>query len=86
MGLKRERDSTGRPTESTNLGPWISQSLNHQPKNIHGLNLGFPTYVADVQLVKKGLSLILLTACGPTLTELACPASVGEDVPNPAVT
>jgi hypothetical protein len=28
----RDRNATGRPTVSTNLGPWDSQSLNHQSK------------------------------------------------------
>jgi len=41
--LEKDRDSSGRPTESTHLGPWGFQSLNHQPKNIHGLDLG-PSY------------------------------------------
>ena len=44
-----DRNSTGRPTESTNLDPWGSQSLNHQPKNVvHWLDTA--SYVADVQL------------------------------------
>jgi hypothetical protein len=34
-----DRNSTGRPTESTNLNSWGSQRLNHQPMNIHGLDL-----------------------------------------------
>jgi hypothetical protein len=41
-GPERDRNSTGRPTESTNLDP---QSLNHQPKNIHGLDLGLYTHM-----------------------------------------
>jgi hypothetical protein len=32
-----DRNSTGRPTESTNLDPWNSQNLNHQLKCIHRL-------------------------------------------------
>jgi hypothetical protein len=39
---------TGTPQEdqqSTNLHPWGSQSLNHQPKNIHRVNLGLPTHM-----------------------------------------
>ena len=42
--------TTRRPTESTNFGPWGSQRLNHQPKNMHELDLGPHIYVADVQL------------------------------------
>ena len=41
MSPKWSRNFTGRPTESTNLNPWGSQSLNHEPRN---------TYVTDVQL------------------------------------
>jgi hypothetical protein len=37
------RNSTGRPTEPTNLVPWGSESLNHQPKSIHKLGLGLPS-------------------------------------------
>jgi hypothetical protein len=37
-----DRNSTEKPTESTNLDPWGSQRLNHQPKNIHGHNLPPP--------------------------------------------
>jgi hypothetical protein len=28
-GLETDSNSTGRPTESTNLDPWGSQRLNH---------------------------------------------------------
>jgi hypothetical protein len=42
MGPKEDRKSTGKPTESTNMDPWGCQRLNHQPKNIHRLDLGFP--------------------------------------------
>jgi hypothetical protein len=31
--------------ESTNLDPWESQRLNHQPKNIYRLDLGLPGHV-----------------------------------------
>jgi hypothetical protein len=40
VGPKGDRNSTARPSKSTNLDPWGSQNLNHQPKNIHGLDLG----------------------------------------------
>jgi hypothetical protein len=38
--------------ESTNMDPWGSQSLNHQPKDMRGLNLCVrkQTYLGDVQL------------------------------------
>jgi hypothetical protein len=43
VGPEGDRNSTGRPTESTNLDPLGSQSLNHQPKNIVR-DLGFPAH------------------------------------------
>jgi hypothetical protein len=39
-GPKGDWNSTRRPAESTNLDPWQSQSLNHQPKSIHKLDIG----------------------------------------------
>ena len=36
------KDTTERPTESTIPGPGASQSLNHQPKSVQGLDLGLP--------------------------------------------
>lgn len=42
------RNSTGRPTESTNLDPWGSQIVNHHPKNIHGLDLGLPAHMQQM--------------------------------------
>ena len=48
VGLKRDRNSTGRPTESTNLDLWGSQKLNHQPKIIHGLDLGLPAHMWQI--------------------------------------
>jgi hypothetical protein len=55
---RRIEDNMRTPTESTYLGPWGSQRLNHQPKSMQGLDLGPHTFVADVQL---GLHVILLT-------------------------
>jgi hypothetical protein len=37
-----DRNPTGRSTTSTNLDLWSSHTLNHQPKNIHRLDLGLP--------------------------------------------
>jgi hypothetical protein len=42
---KGDRNSTGRPTDSTNPDPWSTQNLNHQLKNIHGLDLGLPAHM-----------------------------------------
>jgi hypothetical protein len=42
---KGGRKSTGKPTESANLGPWASQNLNYQAKDIHGLDLGFQAHM-----------------------------------------
>ena len=47
-GPKGDRNSTGRPTESTNLDPWDSQILNYQPNNIQGLHLDLPTYMQQM--------------------------------------
>jgi hypothetical protein len=44
-GPKEDRNSTKRPTESTNLDLWGSQSLKHQPKSMHNLDLGLPPYI-----------------------------------------
>jgi hypothetical protein len=44
-GPEGDRNSTGRPTESTNLDSWDSQSLNHEPKNIHRLDLSLPAHM-----------------------------------------
>jgi hypothetical protein len=71
-GPEGDRNSKGRPTESTNLDPWGSQNLNHQPKNIHRLDLGLPTHMQQLciglhvgpkQLEQK-LSQKLLPVCG----------------------
>jgi hypothetical protein len=48
VGPKGDKNSTGRQTESTNLDPWGSQSLNHQPKNIHRLDLGLPVHMQQM--------------------------------------
>ena len=44
-GSEGLRNSTGRPTELTNLDLWGSLSVNHQPKNIHSLDLGLPAHM-----------------------------------------
>jgi hypothetical protein len=44
-GPQGDRNSTGRPTDSTNPDSWGSQSLNHQPKYIHGVVLDLPAHV-----------------------------------------
>jgi hypothetical protein len=38
-----DRNSIGRPTESTNLNPLRSQRLNQQPKIIQELDPGLPS-------------------------------------------
>jgi hypothetical protein len=48
-GPEEERDSTGRPTESTNLDPGGSQGLNQQQKSKHRLDTSC-IYVVDEQL------------------------------------
>ena len=44
-GTEGDRNSRGRPPEPTNLDSWDSQNLNHQPKNIHRLDLGLPIHM-----------------------------------------
>jgi hypothetical protein len=44
VGSEGDRNSAKRPTESTNLDPWGSQSLNHQQKNIQELDLDLPVH------------------------------------------
>ena len=48
VGLKGDRNSTERPTESTNLDPWGSQRMNHQPKTYRVEPRPPHSYVADV--------------------------------------
>jgi hypothetical protein len=88
-GPERDRNSTGRPTELTNLETWGFQSLNQQPKSIHELDpvtispQPLP-YVADIQL---GLHVVPeqmdwgypKTCClYVLLSRLPCLTSVGE--------
>ena len=47
-GPQRDRNSTGRPTKTTNLDPWGSQNLNQQPKCINGLNSGIPSHMQQM--------------------------------------
>ena len=47
-GPKGHGNSIRRSTESTNLNPWGSQSLNHQPKNIYGVDLDLPAYMRQI--------------------------------------
>jgi hypothetical protein len=72
-------NSIERPTASTNLDPWRSQSLNHQPKSIHGPRPP-STHVADFQLclhvgpeqLEQRLSQKLLPVHGFCSSELGC--------------
>jgi hypothetical protein len=43
--LDGDRNSTGRPIESTNRDTQGSQSLNHQARNGHRLDLGLPAHM-----------------------------------------
>jgi hypothetical protein len=92
---KEDRDSIGRPAESINLDPWDFQRLNHQLKRDHGLDLGTPHICSrsvtwsscrSPRQLERGLSLSLLLPMDLVpLTGPPCVASVGEDVPSPAV-
>jgi len=48
-GPQGDRNSTERPTQSTNLDPRGSQSLNFQSKNIHRLYLGLPAHMQQMR-------------------------------------
>ena len=83
-GCKVDRNSIGRQTESTNLDPWGSQSLNHQPKNTYGLDLGLPTfmYLLDLHVgpeqLEQGLSQKLLPVCGICSSSWAALSGLSE--------
>ena len=46
------KDTTRRPTKSTNLGPWVSQILNHNRKSMSNCTCPHPPtlFIADMQL------------------------------------
>jgi hypothetical protein len=91
-----DRNSTGRPTESTNLDSWGSQRLNHQSNNIHGLDLSpqhicsrfaaWSSWGSPNNWSRGGLWLCCLTVDPGALTGLPCLVTVGEDMPSPTVT
>ena len=95
VGHKRDRLYTGRPTGSTDLDPWGSQSLNHQPKNLQGLDLDpLPAPNHMQQMCNMVFMWVLNNLDGGypkscclyvgyvLLAELPCLASVGEKVPS----
>ena len=102
LALKGIETSTGRPTESTNLDPWDSQSLNHQPKNIHRPYLGLPAHMCSLVFMRVpsnrsgggggGLraggwaSQKLLLVREACSSGLPCLASVEEEAPGLAET
>jgi hypothetical protein len=49
-GPQGKKNCTAKLTEATKLDHWCSQSLNHQPKNVHGLDHASSTHIADVHL------------------------------------
>jgi hypothetical protein len=49
-GPEEDRDSTGRPTESTNLKPWWLPETESPTKKQAKLNLGLCIYIANEQL------------------------------------
>lgn len=75
---KGDRNSSGRPKESTHLDSWGSQNLNQQPKFIHRLDLGPLTYIADVQLSSHvgqpttGVVTIIVCEIHPSHPQLGC--------------
>ena len=94
-GPKGNSNSTGWPKESTNLDSWGSQSLNHQPKSIHEVDLGLlhicSTCAAWSSWVLNnwsgGYSKSLCLFVGYILLAgLPCLASMREETPNLAET
>ena len=84
-------NATGRPTESTNLNSGGSQKMNHQPKSIHGLDLGPLAHMEQMcSLVFNWNGCYPKSCCLSVgyilLAGLSCLASVGEDAPSPAKT
>ena len=45
---KQNKYSTGRPTGPAYLNTCTSQNWNHQPKNIHRLDPGFPSHMQQM--------------------------------------
>jgi hypothetical protein len=71
-GPKGDRNSTGRPTESTNLDPW-GLSESEPPNKEHRLDLGLPAHMKQMCSLafmwvlnnwSRGLSQKLLPVCG----------------------
>lgn len=48
VGIERDGNYIGRSTKSTSLDSWGYQRLNHQPKSIHGLDLGLSTHMLQI--------------------------------------
>ena len=96
MTLKCDIKLHRRQTESTNLDTWGSQSLTHQAKNIHGLDLGLPTHMSQMcslvfMWVLNNWSRDCPQSCClyvgyVLLAGLPCLASVGEEAPSLAET
>jgi hypothetical protein len=90
VGHKGDRNSTGRPTESINLYPWDSQSLNHQPKNVHRLDPGLAAHMYQMCSLTflwvlnnlNGVILEHILYVGYVLTGLPCLTSVEEEAPS----
>ena len=95
-GPGRDRNPTGRPTESTNMVPWgLSETepltkehtrAGHRLSCTHvvdvqlGLHVGPPT--AGAGAVPKSVACLWI----PTSNPVPCLASVREDSPSPAET
>jgi hypothetical protein len=82
-------NSTGRPTESTNLDPWGSHCLNHQAKNRQSLDLCLPAYCSKcaalssgesqtnvVGVIQKAVAFVAKYVGFILLTEMPCMASI----------
>jgi hypothetical protein len=87
-GPKGDRNSTGRPTESTNLDLWqISQSESPAEEHTWAGPRPLCTHVADVQLgLHVGPQNFCLHVGYFLIAKMPCLASVEEEIPSIADT
>jgi hypothetical protein len=87
-GPEGNRNSIGRPRESTSLDPWGSQRLNQQPKSIQWQELGLPAHMyqmCSLVFMCNNWSRSYPKSCCLyggyiLLAELPCLTLVGEEV------
>lgn len=96
-GTEENRDATGRPTESTNLGPlWASRNwttnqsegrLDLIPMHLCSIHAACSLYRFPKDWSRTVPGLLACLSMDPIpLTEPPCLALIGEDTPNPTAT